>query len=413
LRYAIAAAIAMASVAGVFARPSTGSGPPEPVEGQPDTPPLSHEYADVNGVKLHYARAGNGPLIVFLHGFPEFWYEWKNQIAEFSKDHTVVAPDMRGYNLSSKPSELSAYQMPNLVEDLRALASHLLGCRGTGLGGVSGTGLGSDAGDRSRTQPEPRRPVSGTGLGSDAGDRSRTQLEPRRPVSGTGLGNDASRDLSPCRFTLVAHDWGGVVAWVFAAQHPEMLDKLVIINAPHPTVFGKMLRDDPAQQRASSYMLMFRGDKAEETLSANAYGTLTSMVLGAGLKDGTVTDADRKMYVDAWSQPGALTGGLNYYRAAGIGPPTAATSTAAAGASITSTPPAAAPAPAVPPIVVRVPTLVIWGEKDTALLTGNLDGLDEFVPKLTIKRIVEGTHWVVRERPGDVNRYIRDFLAQP
>ena len=86
-------------------------------------PPISHEYADVNGVRLHYARAGTGPLIVFLHGFPEFWYEWKNQLAEFSRDHTVVAPDMRGYNLSSKPAELSAYQMPKLVEDVRALAS--------------------------------------------------------------------------------------------------------------------------------------------------------------------------------------------------------------------------------------------------------------------------------------------------
>ena len=169
MRVAIATAIAMAAVAGVLA--------------QSNTPPLSHEYADVNGVKLHYARAGTGPLIVFLHGFPEFWYEWKHQIAEFSRDHTAVAPDMRGYNLSSKPTELSAYQMPNLVEDLRALTAEIL------------------------------------------------------------------KSTGGSTFTLVAHDWGGVVAWVFAAQHPEMLDKLVIINAPHPTVFGKMLREDAAQQQ--------------------------------------------------------------------------------------------------------------------------------------------------------------------
>ncbi len=355
MRFAIGTAIAMAAAAGVFAEGdrSRSESQPRPVPG-----PVSHEYAKVNGVKLHYVRAGNGPLIVFLHGFPEFWYEWKHQIAEFSTDHTAVAPDMRGYNLSSKPTEIPAYQMPNLVEDVRALASKLLGCRGTALD--------SDAGDTSRQQP------------------------------------------GPCRFTLVAHDWGGVVAWVFAAQYPEMLDKLVIVNAPHPTIFGKLLREDAAQQQASSYMLMFRGEKAEETLSADSYSRLTSMVLGAGLKDGTVTDADRKMYVDAWSQPGALTGGLNYYRAAGIGPSTAAAPTGAAGSS--TTPP---PAAAIPPLVIRVPTLVIWGEKDTALLTGNLSGLDQYVSKLTIKRVPEGTHWVVREKPADVNRYIRDFLAQP
>jgi pimeloyl-ACP methyl ester carboxylesterase len=301
-------------------------------------PPISHEYADVNGVRLHYARAGTGPLMVFVHGFPEFWYEWKNQLAEFSRDHTAVAPDMRGYNLSSKPAELSAYQIPILVEDLRALTSELMKSSGAAT------------------------------------------------------------------FTLVAHDWGGVVAWVFAALHPEMLDKLVIVNAPHPTVFAKLLRENAGQQQASQYMLMFRGPQAEAVLSANSYALLTSMVLGAGLKDGTVSEADKAMYVEAWSQPGALTGGLNYYRAAGIGPPSP-------GASGATTP--AAEAAPLPSLVVRVPTLVIWGEKDTALLTGNLDGLDEVVPKLTIRRIPEGTHWVVREKPAEVNRLIREFLVQP
>jgi hypothetical protein len=100
------AIVAAVAVAGVLA--------------QPGTPPLTHEYAEVNGMRLHYAKAGSGPLMVFLHGFPEFWYEWKNQLAEFSRDHTVVAPDLRGYNLSSKPADVSAYQIPNLVEDARA-----------------------------------------------------------------------------------------------------------------------------------------------------------------------------------------------------------------------------------------------------------------------------------------------------
>ena len=324
MRLAIASAIAALAVAGVFAQ---------------RTPPISHEYANVNGQRLHYARAGSGPLMVFLHGFPEFWYEWKHQIAEFSRDHTVVAPDMRGYNLSSKPAELSAYQMPNLVEDVRALASELM-----------------------------------------------------KSTGGT-------------KFTLVAHDWGGVVAWVFAALHPEMLDQLVIVNAPHPTIFGKLLGSDPAQQKASAYMLMFRGPGAEATLSANSYQFLTSAVLGDGIKAGTVTEADKKAYLEAWSQPGALTGGLNYYRSSGVGPPaaTAATTTAAE---------AAATAPAQPSLIVRVPTLVIWGEKDTALLPANLEGLDQLVPTLTVRRIPDGTHWVVREQAADVNRMIREFLAQ-
>ena len=311
-----ATAIGLLAAAGVF---------------QSNTPALSHEYADVNGVRLHYARAGSGPLVMFLHGFPEFWYEWKQQLAAFAVDHTVVAPDMRGYNLSSKPADLADYQMPKLVEDVRALAAGLL------------------------------------------------------------------KQSGGQKFTLVAHDWGGVVAWVFAAMHPEMLDRLVIVNAPHPTIFGRLLREDPDQQKASQYMTMFRSGDAEATLSANNYAMLTSMVLGAGLRDGTLTEADRKEYVAAWSQPGALTGGLNYYRASGVGP----SSPTADAAPLTQA-----------ALTIRVPTLVIWGEKDTALLTQNLNGLDQYVPALTIKRIPEGTHWVVRERAADVNAIIREFIAR-
>jgi len=325
VKIVLATAIGLAAIAGVL---NQGSG----TVPSSDTPALSHEYADVNGVKLHYVRAGKGPLMIFVHGFPEFWYEWKHQLAEFAADHTVVALDMRGYNLSSKPEEVADYAVPKLVEDLRALASELL----KSTGGQT--------------------------------------------------------------FTLVAHDWGGAIAWVFAAQHPQMLDRLVIVNAPHPTVFGKLLRQDAAQQKASGYMLMFRSPGAEAALSANSYAMLTSMVLGDGLKNGTVTEADKQMYIDAWSQPNALTGGLNYYRAAAIGPVTPQEGT--------TTP------PATPAITVRVPTLVIWGEKDTALLPQNLDGLGEFVPKLTVKRVADGTHWVVREKAPEVNRLIREYLAE-
>ena len=100
------------------------------------------------------------------------------------------------------------------------------------------------------------------------------------------------------------------------------VDKLVIVNAPHPAVFQRELRENPAQQKASAYMLMFRGPDAEKTLSANDYQMLVNAVLGAGLKEGHFTEADQKAYIEAWSQPGALTGGLNYYRASQVGPPT-------------------------------------------------------------------------------------------
>jgi len=296
------------------------------------TPMLKDHYAEVNGVRLHYVTAGRGPLIIFLHGFPEFWYEWKNQLADFGKDHLAVAPDMRGYNLSAKPSEVEQYQMKYLVEDIRALADH----------------------------------------------------------------------LKHKKFILVGHDWGGAVAWSFAIAHPEYVEKLVIVNAPHPGVFMRLLRDNPEQQKASQYMLMFRSDKAEETLSANNYGMLVNVVLGPGLKSGVFTEDDKKKYIDAWSQPGALTGGLNYYRAARVGPPAPGGGDGGSGNF------AVDPAQ----LMVKVPTLVIWGEKDTALLTGNLEGLDQFVPDLSIKRIPEGSHWVVHEKAAEVDGYIRDFISK-
>jgi pimeloyl-ACP methyl ester carboxylesterase len=325
-----AAALAMAFViAPAYGRRRPGAGEAPDKKEEAKSPMIKHEYAEVNGVRLHYATAGKGKLIMFVHGFPEFWYEWKNQLAEFGKDYKAVAPDMRGYNLSSKPAEVEQYQVKYLVEDLRALAEK----------------------------------------------------------------------LGHKKFILVAHDWGGAVAWAFAIAHPDYLEKLVIINAPHPGVFARELRDNPAQQKASQYMLFFRSPQAEAALSANNYAQLVQVVLGEGLKTGAFTEEDKKAYIEAWSQPGALTGGLNYYRAARVGPPSGEGDKQ--GTSF---------AQGMPSLTVKVPTLVIWGEKDTALLTGNLEGLDKFVPALTVKRIPDGTHWVIHEKPALINGYIRDFI---
>jgi len=292
--------------------------------------PIEHRYAALpNGITLHYASAGSGALMLFVHGFPEFWYEWKDLLSEFGRDHLAVAPDMRGYNLSSKPPEVRVYRAKHLVEDLRLLMDH--------------------------------------------------------------LGHE--------RCVMVAHDWGGAVAWSFAALHPQRLDRLVIVNAPHPLTFARELRDNPAQRQASAYMNLFRSDKAERVLSENGCARLQRMTLDAWSGNGgTATDADRRAYLAAWTQAGALTGALNYYRASPLYPREEGE-------------------PGGPPELdpsafrVRVPTLVIWGERDEALLTGNLDGLEQHVEPLQVVRIPEGSHWVVHEQPGRIAGLIRTFLA--
>jgi pimeloyl-ACP methyl ester carboxylesterase len=291
---------------------------------------IRHSFADVNGVRLHYASTGAGRLILFLHGFPEFWYAWRNQLADFGRDFLTVAPDLRGYNLSSKPAEVEKYEMKFLVGDVCALIQHL------------------------------------------------------------GTQNCC----------LVGHDWGGVVAWAVAMGVPEVVEKLVIINAPHPAIFERELRENPAQQQASQYMLVFRSPQAEAILSANNWAYLQEGVLSEGLRQGYFTEADRQAYLAAWSQPGALTGGLNYYRAAKIGPPAGP----GQGASRV--------AANFPSLEVEAPTLVIWGEKDPYLLTGSLDGLGRYVPNLSIERIRDATHWVVHEKPDLVNSLIRGFLSR-
>ena len=200
---------------------------------------------------------------------------------------------------------------------------------------------------------------------------------------------------------IVAHDWGGALTWNLAIFAPQCVRKLVIVNAPHPGVFARLLRDDPGQQKASQYMLLFCSPQAETILSRDNYAALVDAVLGSGLKSGVFNEDDRNAYIAAWSQAGALTGGLNYYRAARVGPPQpGAESTGNFAVDPTK-------------LMVRVPTLVIWGEKDTALLTANLDGLEQFVPELTVRRIPEGTHWVTHEKPDEVNGYIHEFLEKP
>jgi epoxide hydrolase 4 len=323
---------------------------------------IRHEFADVNGVRIHYAIArpanyengelaergaaagdaaarGGTKLIVFLHGFPEFWYAWRKQVEEFGRDFVAVAPDMRGYNLSSKPAAVEEYDIGKLVGDVRGLVEYLA----------------------------------------------------------------AAHHLGAARCELVGHDWGGAVAWATAIACPEIVERLVIVNAPHPKIFERELRENPKQQEASQYMLVFRSAQAEAMMSANNFAMMQETILGEGMRQGYISEADRKAYVEAWSQPGALTGGLNYYRAAEVGPGGGGPGAGGHEAFKTKHPVAS--------FEVKMPTLVIWGEKDPYILTGNLDGLERYVPKLTVERIPDATHWVVHEQPTRVNELIRDFLA--
>ena len=184
--------------------------------------------------------------------------------------------------------------------------------------------------------------------------------------------------------------------------HPNRLEKLVIINAPHPGVIARLYQTDPAQQKATQYIEMYRSAQAEATLSENNYAWLVNRVMGAA-REGAFTDQDKAAYLKAWSQPGALTGGLSFYRANPVGPSAAQNTGRSASAD-------GALALASPSLVVNVPTLVIWGEQDRGVLPQNLDGLDRFVPALTIKRIPDGSHWVVHEKPVEVNAFIREFI---
>jgi pimeloyl-ACP methyl ester carboxylesterase len=195
----------------------------------------------------------------------------------------------------------------------------------------------------------------------------------------------------------VAHDWGGVLAWPFAAQYPDLLSKLVILNAPHPAIFARELKNNPKQQKASEYTLLLRSPRAEEVLSRNNFEWLRKVVF-EGCKDpGSFDEEDRAAYLKAWSQPGAISGGVNYYRASPMLEVLEDSDQETSDKTFKA-------------IMINVPTLVVWGEKDTALTTDLLNGLENCVSDLQIRRIPDATHWVQHDAPDLVNQYIWDFL---
>ncbi|MBI3675957.1 MAG: alpha/beta hydrolase [Proteobacteria bacterium] len=286
-------------------------------------------FAPANELSLHYAESGSPdvPLIVFLHGFPEFWRCWTRQLEDLSDRFHCIAPDLPGYNLSTAPQDVARYRSKWLVEDLDAFAANF-----------------------SRGKP----------------------------------------------FTLVAHDWGGALAWAYAIKKPERLSRLIIVNATHPGTFAREIARNPAQAGASQYIREIREPGSEARFAADDYALLWRS-LAPVMEAGHLTADDKKAYLKAWSQPGALTGMFNWYRAMRLAP----AKTGEASATDTIYDPEA--------LKVRVPTLVIWGEQDKALLPGCLDGLEDFVPGVKIIRVSDGSHWVVHEKPELVTRAIREF----
>ena len=303
-------------------------------------------YAEVNGVRLHYASVGQGPLVLFLHGYPSFWFQWKDQMAEVGRNHLAVGLDMRGYNLSSKPKDVDQYQMKYLVEDVRQFAEKITG-----------------------------------------------------------------KDK---KFVLVAHDWGAIIAWVFAMYHPEMLERLIIINGAHPFISERELRENAAQRYASNYHFVDNGYLApgekpidERDTKEGAVRRAHAGFVEAEVKSGHYTEEDRQKWIDAWSQAGSTTAGLNYYRANHRNPPFNDRHPASTVAHSWSAKEVTSGAKST---IIKVPTLVIWGMKDTAVLVGNLSGLDKWVPNLSVKLYPDDGHWVMMEKYKEVSQDIRKFI---
>ena len=285
------------------------------------TPPeaWTHREAVVNGVRLHYVEAGAGPLVVLLHGFPEFWYAWRRQIGPLAAaGFRVIAPDLRGYNLSDKPRGVAAYQAEVLTADVADLIRH-------------------------------------------AGETSAA---------------------------VVGHDWGGVLTWLLPVYFPEIVQKRVILNAPHPAALRRELRRGTDQLRRSWYIFFFQFPWLPEALArAGDFRALRRMLRHDPSRPDAFSEADVEAYRDALARPGALTAAINYYRAAFRRP---------------RRPAEDVPCPA--------PTLVLWGERDRYLGLGLLDGLERWSPNVRVERIPDASHWVQNDAPERVNERIIAFL---
>ena len=281
---------------------------------------LEHHTVATNGVHLHVVQAGpvDGPLVILLHGFPEFWYGWHQHIVPFAEaGYRVWVPDQRGYNLSDKPKGIAAYQVDQLARDV------------------------------------------------------------------VGLIDAAGRDKA----FLVGHDWGAAVAWWTALQHPARVQKLAVANVPHPAVLVRHLRSSFGQLRKSWYIFFFQIPRVPERIIRRdnwAFGVRS--LLGSSRK-GTFTDADIALYRAAWAQPGAMTGMVNWYRAAVQHQPKLGGK-----------------------LRITVPTLVIWGALDRFLDAAMAQPSVDLCDDGRLVMFPDATHWVQHEEATKVNALLQDFF---
>jgi epoxide hydrolase 4 len=277
---------------------------------------LREGYAEVGEVRLHYVEAGEGPLIVLLHGFPEFWYGWRLQIPPLAAaGFRVVAPDTRGYNLSSKPSGAAAYSADKLADDIHGLI----------------------------------------------------------------------RERGAESALVVGHDWGGTIAWTLALNHPEVVDRLAILDAAHPRKLNEGLRS-PRQLRRSWYFFFFQPPGLPERRVRAKNWRFLQQFLRDARPAYTPEEMDR--YVEAWSQPGAATAMINYYRSAVRHKPKQA----------------AGP--------ISAPTLVIWGQRDRYLGPTLAEPHRDDVPNLDrVERLPNASHWVHHDDAERVTQLLIDFFA--
>ena len=273
------------------------------------------KYADVAGLRLHYVEAGDGPPVVLLHGFPEFWYSWRKQIPFLAANgFRAIAPDLRGYNETSKPDDILAYAIPEVVKEIAGFI--------------------------------------------------------------TQVG-------APC--TLVGHDWGGIVAWFLTMLHPSLVERLVILNSPHPVPLARELKR-PRQKLRMSYQVFFQPRALPEFLLRRfRFYILRWMLRSAG----RFAPDEIERYVEAWAKPGALTGMANYYRAI--------FKTRRNLRSLLRP--------------ITIPTMLIWGDRDPVFLRETTERFEEWVPDLRIEHIERAGHFVQTDAPDRVNELLLSFLS--
>ncbi len=287
-----------------------------------DVENLSFQSVETNGVTLHTAVAGpeDGPLVILLHGFPEFWYGWKHQIDALAKQgYRVMAPDQRGYNRSSKPPGAENYTLNDLRDDI------------------------------------------------------------------AGLIEQSGKEKA----FVVGHDWGGAVAWQLAATRPELVEKMIAVNIPHPQAMPKVMMRNPMQWVKSSYMLYFQIPKLPEAMMAAEDFSFMKQAMAGTSRKNAFSEEDLERYGEAWAQPGALTGMLNWYRALPKG-------------SFRQT----------PKRKIDVPVRILWGVGDQFLSLQLAKESLTFCKDAELVLIGQATHWVHHEQPEILNRLIMEFLDE-